>query len=268
MNEISIHGDDQINIHVPGYGIVKVKTLKNVIIEGLKTALDALHKEDYTKLNYLLGDKGNGVLPVMITALEEYYRKGKGITQYSPDKRITNISEERKDNINMKTSDLKTLIKEITKQIIKEASYKVNKNGSYACQKTSQPQQTIQQDPEVVDEASYKVQDKPSAKTQPDNEPQKTQHQCPSCNDENVVMKPTKEMMETYINEMWTAWNEDVNEMTPPEDSANISEKVDKWMQKAINPDHKGYCTPMTKPTCTPQRKALANRFKKGDLSK
>lgn len=42
-----------------------------------------------------------------------------------------------------------------------------------------------------------------------------------------------------------------------------------KWIQKAINPKHKGYCTPMTKPTCTPRRKALAKRFKKGgDLTK
>jgi len=43
----------------------------------------------------------------------------------------------------------------------------------------------------------------------------------------------------------------------------------DKWIQKAINPKHKGYCTPMTKKTCTPARKALAKRFKKGgDLHK
>ena len=42
-----------------------------------------------------------------------------------------------------------------------------------------------------------------------------------------------------------------------------------KWMQKAIDPEHKGYCTPMTKPTCTPRRKALAKRFKPGgDLHK
>lgn len=39
-----------------------------------------------------------------------------------------------------------------------------------------------------------------------------------------------------------------------------------KWIQKAINPKHKGYCTPMTKDTCTPRRKALAKRFKSGDL--
>lgn len=41
-----------------------------------------------------------------------------------------------------------------------------------------------------------------------------------------------------------------------------------KWIQEAINPKHKGYCTPMTKSTCTPRRKALAKRFKTGDLSK
>ena len=41
-----------------------------------------------------------------------------------------------------------------------------------------------------------------------------------------------------------------------------------EWIQKAVNPKHKGYCTPMTKPTCTPRRKALAMRFKKGDIHK
>ncbi len=44
----------------------------------------------------------------------------------------------------------------------------------------------------------------------------------------------------------------------------NLYEKDDKWIQKAVNPEHKGYCTPMSKPTCTPARKALAQRFKKG----
>jgi hypothetical protein len=39
-----------------------------------------------------------------------------------------------------------------------------------------------------------------------------------------------------------------------------------KWIQKAINPEHKGYCSPMSKSTCTPRRKALARRFKRGDL--
>ena len=37
-----------------------------------------------------------------------------------------------------------------------------------------------------------------------------------------------------------------------------------KFLQKAINPKHRGYCTPMSKSTCTPRRKALARRLKKG----
>lgn len=44
----------------------------------------------------------------------------------------------------------------------------------------------------------------------------------------------------------------------------NLPEAKDgKWIQKAVNPKHKGYCTPMTKSTCTPRRKALARTFKK-----
>jgi hypothetical protein len=45
---------------------------------------------------------------------------------------------------------------------------------------------------------------------------------------------------------------------------AKTGAKVDKkWIQKAVNPKHKGFCTPMTKKTCTPKRKALAMTFKK-----
>lgn len=36
-----------------------------------------------------------------------------------------------------------------------------------------------------------------------------------------------------------------------------------KWIQSAVNPDHKGYCSPTTKSTCTPARKRLAETFKK-----
>jgi hypothetical protein len=34
------------------------------------------------------------------------------------------------------------------------------------------------------------------------------------------------------------------------------------WMQGAVKKSHEGYCTPMTKSTCTPRRKALARTFK------
>ena len=51
-----------------------------------------------------------------------------------------------------------------------------------------------------------------------------------------------------------------------------LREKIDmiaekkKWLKTAINPKHKGYCTPMSKPTCTPSRKAFAKRAKSGEF--
>jgi hypothetical protein len=44
--------------------------------------------------------------------------------------------------------------------------------------------------------------------------------------------------------------------------SGGKTPKDKNWIQKAVNPKHKGYCTPMTKATCTPKRKALAKTFK------
>lgn len=41
------------------------------------------------------------------------------------------------------------------------------------------------------------------------------------------------------------------------------AKKKKNWIQGAVNPKHEGYCTPMTKKTCTPKRKALARTFKK-----
>ena len=35
------------------------------------------------------------------------------------------------------------------------------------------------------------------------------------------------------------------------------------WIQGSVNPKHAGYCSPMSKKTCTPKRKALAITFKK-----
>lgn len=43
---------------------------------------------------------------------------------------------------------------------------------------------------------------------------------------------------------------------------ADAEKSKKNWMQKAVNPKHEGYCTPMTKKTCTPKRKALAKTFK------
>jgi hypothetical protein len=35
------------------------------------------------------------------------------------------------------------------------------------------------------------------------------------------------------------------------------------WIKDAVNPQHRGFCTPESKSTCTPKRKALAKTFKK-----
>jgi hypothetical protein len=52
--------------------------------------------------------------------------------------------------------------------------------------------------------------------------------------------------------------------LDPSGGKTEMKEKKDKdWIQKAVDPDHEGYCTPMTKSTCTPRRKALAKTFKK-----
>jgi hypothetical protein len=53
-------------------------------------------------------------------------------------------------------------------------------------------------------------------------------------------------------------------DLDPSGGKTEMKEKKDKdWIQKAVDPDHEGYCTPMTKDTCTPRRKALAKTFKK-----
>jgi len=48
------------------------------------------------------------------------------------------------------------------------------------------------------------------------------------------------------------------------DNTQNLEEK--NWIQGAVNPEHKGYCTPLSNPKCTGRRRALALRFKKGDI--
>jgi len=77
---------------------------------------------------------------------------------------------------------------------------------------------------------------------------------------------------------LWHMHNEEA--MHPdPNDLDNYADEYERmhgdpmdedkdWIQKAVDPDHEGYCTPMTKKTCTPKRKALAKRFKKAAKKK
>lgn len=41
------------------------------------------------------------------------------------------------------------------------------------------------------------------------------------------------------------------------------AKKKKNWLAGAVNPKHKGYCTPMTKKTCTGARKRFAQMMKK-----
>lgn len=50
------------------------------------------------------------------------------------------------------------------------------------------------------------------------------------------------------------------------ENHPEVLEEKKKWIQGAVNPEHKGFCTPLSKKTCAPRRKALAKRFKHGDI--
>jgi hypothetical protein len=70
------------------------------------------------------------------------------------------------------------------------------------------------------------------------------------------VFKPKKKAFKTH--------GKDVPTMAAEGGRIGFKKGTDKkWIQKAVDPKHKGYCTPMTKKTCTPARKALARTFKK-----
>ena len=66
-------------------------------------------------------------------------------------------------------------------------------------------------------------------------------------------------MLEINV-KMYYAWR--INNMNTFK-TLDDAKKAKNWMQKAVNPKHEGYCTPMTKKTCTPRRKALARTLKK-----
>jgi hypothetical protein len=60
------------SIHVPGYGMLSLDQCKLKIKQDLAVAIKAFKEEDYDTFNHILGRKGNGVLPEMITALRDY----------------------------------------------------------------------------------------------------------------------------------------------------------------------------------------------------
>lgn len=52
-------------------------------------------------------------------------------------------------------------------------------------------------------------------------------------------------------------------EKEPEQQDQGYMQKKGGWIKHAVNPAHKGYCTPMTKSTCTGHRRAFAETMKK-----
>lgn len=82
--------------------------------------------------------------------------------------------------------------------------------------------------------------------------------------------QPKNDLQELFESPTWTAGN--AEGATDKRPTKKISMKSGgsvkakdgkKWIHKAINPAHKGFCTPQTKATCTPKRKALAQTLRK-----
>ena len=133
-----------------------------------------------------------------------------------------------------------------------------------------------EKDEKEVDENTVDMKMGPSYKTvQPrmykvmDDNPARTNQYEPE------ISEQYDEEEECMMNERYTELvnagrnlNEDeIAEMNKLSERIERLEEKKNWIKKAVDPKHKGYCTPMTKDTCTPKRKALAKRFKSGDLS-
>ena len=74
-------------------------------------------------------------------------------------------------------------------------------------------------------------------------------------------MKITKSQLKQII-------KEELEAVLSEKKKKKKKKKKKDWIGKAIDPEHEGYCTPMTKKTCTPPRKAMAKRFKKAARKK
>lgn len=90
--------------------------------------------------------------------------------------------------------------------------------------------------------------------------PDQMQHQY----ENKQPMKIKKTLLESLIKVCTKELLQQINEAKKSKE-VKLTEKKG-WIQNAVNLDHKGDCTPMTKSTCTPAKKALAKRFKSGDI--
>jgi hypothetical protein len=126
----------------------------------------------------------------------------------------------------MKKSELKNLIKEAISEVVSEEARMATSDLEAASHYIEHLQELVNNDSELEDWVKSKI---------------------------NIAKENLRTAFEYLSHESHNQTQDTVDET-----------KKKKWIQKALDPKHKGYCTPMTKPTCTPARKALAKRFKKG----
>ena len=133
----------------------------------------------------------------------------------------------------MTKKELKNLIKETISEVVKEEAHMTTSDLEAAHHYIEHLQELVNDNSELEDWVKAKI---------------------------NIAKENLRSAFEYLSHE-----SKNQEQSTVEESSNNIDkEKTKKWIQKAVDPKHKGYCTPMTKPTCTPARKALAKRFKKG----
>ena len=82
--------------------------------------------------------------------------------------------------------------------------------------------------------------------------------------------KPKDQLQGLFENPAWSMGNLEGRDDKRPKKKISMktggtvkAKDGKNWIQKAINPAHKGYCTPESKKTCTPKRKALAHTLRK-----
>ena len=157
----------------------------------------------------------------------------------------------------------KNAVRKIVKEVLKEIKFD-KKSGKWV--KINEGMVNMKMGP------SYKVVQPTLLKTQDNDKEPDTFSRTNQYEPEITEMYDDEE--ECMMNERYVELANSQRNLTESELSElkTLREKIDmiaekkkeKFLQKGIKKSHKGYCTPMSKPTCTPSRKALAEKTKTG----
>lgn len=175
-----------------------------------------------------------------------------------------------------KLTESKNKVRKIVKQVLKEIKFD-KQSGKWVKINEEQVKMTMGKSYKTVQPRQYKVMDDDVARTnqyEPDISEMFDQEEETKLNERYVELaNASRNLNETELSELKTI-REKMDSLqakrnfgvSPGGIESNLYEKGDKWIQKAVNPAHKGDCTPMSKPSCTPARKAFAMRAKHHDL--